>query len=229
MLFLLQKKFFHSLSDENISHLQTCTFFALSTLDINLNNFPISEEPSLFSSFTQLFCQKFPHLSIVELCAIAWMNGGSMKRWWTIRHWIIVSVDTVYILLSVYIVFGRLCCWDPGTGRHLIFCIFSPHSFLISASFRHATNCISFEKFGFVTTTNNFSCFNLPWWLKGYFSCLSTMRPIYFRTFLRWLARILRLQSEIFVGENKNLKITIAVIHLDIFNEVSFTKFIRYN
>lgn len=127
-----------------------------------------------------------------------------------VRQWIISAEARVYILRSVYTFFAELYSRDPGTRRHLIFGLFSPHSFLISASSRHATNCISFEKFGFVITTHNFSCSKLPWWLKGYFSCLSTMRPVCFESFFGMISTIWRLESSVSVYRTKKLN-SIAV------------------
>lgn len=118
------------------------------------------------------------------------------------------TTSMVYNLRSMYIFFVGLCFRDPGTRRHLIFGLFSPHSFLISASSRHATNCISFEKFGFVITTHNFSCSVLPQWLKGYYSCLSTMRPVYFKSFARMISTIVRLKSSISVNRIRNQSVS---------------------
>lgn len=131
-------------------------------------------------------------------------------RLFVLRQWFIFTVATVYILRSVYTFFALLCYNDPGTRRHLIFGLFWPHSFLISASFRHATNCISFEKFGFVISTHNFSCSKLPWWLKGYFSCLSTTRPVNFRSFFGMISTSSRLYSIVSVDKTKKLDIIAA-------------------
>lgn len=114
------------------------------------------------------------------------------------RHWFILTAVMVYILRSVYTFFVELCSKDPGTRRHLIFGLFSPHSFPISASSRHATNSIYFQKFGFVTTTHNFSCSKLKWWLKGYYSCLSTIRPVYFESFSEMISTIFEIRVEHF-------------------------------
>lgn len=57
----------------------------------------------------------------------------------------------------------------------------------------------------FVITTHNFSCSKLPWWLKGYFSCLSTTRPVYFESFFGMISTISRLESSVSVNRTRKL------------------------